>query len=154
MEPTKESYLKIISEADIVYLNNQEMASALMELVKNTSGIHASDNRMLVKQLLEREKQGSTIIAPKVALAHTKTEVVDNLILSFGFSKGGKLKWAFEGKEEVKIVILLLFPIKGDRCSDFEIIKDLMIKLANQEQMDQMIKLTNAQDIKKILIGK
>lgn len=151
MEKANNSYSKFIKEAEVIYLMTNKKIDALKMLVENTYKIRPKNYALLIKLLLNREEQGSTIIAPKISLAHVETDLTENLILSFGFANNENINWILEENVEVKVIILLIFPIKVNKEFNVKIIKEFMNRLANQECTDKVVNVINAHDIKKIL---
>jgi len=83
---------------------------ALKELVKiliTSEGI--TDQKSIVKALVERENLGSTGIGQGIAIPHAKTDKVKRLVAVLGISKSGVNFDALDG-EAVHIFFLLVAP--------------------------------------------
>lgn len=70
------------------------------------------DNELIIDKnkcyldLLKREEIGSTAVTDLIAIPHTKTEYIKDILISLGISNQG----IDYGEEKVKLVILLLAP--------------------------------------------
>jgi fructose-specific phosphotransferase system IIA component len=74
-------------ELDLKGKDKAGVISELAELIDNSGKI--KNKKMLVANLLEREKMGSTAIGNGVAIPHTKVEGAKETIMAFGRSKDG-----------------------------------------------------------------
>ena len=83
---------------------------ALKELVKILGTSEAiTDQKSIVKALVERENLGSTGIGQGIAIPHAKTDKVKRLVAVLGISKSGVNFDALDG-ESVHIFFLLVAP--------------------------------------------
>lgn len=153
METSREKYVEFLNEATTISLSSKKKYDIFNEIVKNTPQIKDEYYENIIELLIARENLGSTIIAPKVALAHIETDLVDKLVLSCAFSKEGIYNWSLnETNDELKIIFLLLFPQKINRDLYIEIVKQLMIQLSNEEDLIKLANVQNADEIKRVLI--
>ncbi len=68
-----------------------------------------SDDGLILKKLMEREKQGSTSIGHHTAVPHTRVKGLKEIIVSIGTSIAG-LQYNETDKEPVHFIILILSP--------------------------------------------
>jgi mannitol/fructose-specific phosphotransferase system IIA component (Ntr-type) len=154
METSREKYVEFLEEATTISLFSKTKYEILNEIVKNTPQIKEKYHKDIVQLLIDRENAGSTVIAPKVALAHVETDLVDQLVLSCAFSKEGIYNWSFhEAGEKLKIIFMLLFPQKINRDLYIEIVKQLMIQFSDDKLLINIANVQNANEIKLTLIN-
>jgi len=97
----------------IIGMKNTAKESCLSELlgVLKASG-QIKDEQRILSELLEREKLGSTGIGQGIAVPHTKSDQVEEVIGALGVSSKGIGFDALDG-EPVHIVFLVLAPAKA-----------------------------------------
>jgi len=69
-----------------------------------------ADQEKVADLLMEREKLGSTGIGQGIAIPHTKTDQVKDIVIGFGLSQKG-LNFESLDEEPVYIIFLVLAPI-------------------------------------------
>jgi nitrogen PTS system EIIA component len=84
--------------------------SELLALLKEKGYI--KDSQDILDSVMEREKLGSTGIGQGIAVPHTKTEQIEDLVGAVGISNDGISFDALDG-EPVYIVFLILAPSKS-----------------------------------------
>lgn len=84
--------------------------SELLDLLKEKKYI--KDTKEILESIMEREKLGSTGIGQGIAVPHTKTDQIDDLIGAVGISENGVAFDALDG-EPVYIIFLILAPTKS-----------------------------------------
>lgn len=82
----------------------------LKELVYNLKlNDKISDEELILRKLMEREKLGSTSIGNHSAVPHTKLKEITEPIVAIGTSKAG-IRYNEADKEPVHFIILILSP--------------------------------------------
>lgn len=94
-------------ELNLKAKNKKEVIEELVEVLMKKSAI--IDKKVAIDSLLEREELGSTGVGQSIAIPHSKTKGVKELIGAFGVSKQGVEFDALDG-EPVNIFFLLLAP--------------------------------------------
>ncbi|MCX7698763.1 MAG: PTS sugar transporter subunit IIA [Candidatus Goldbacteria bacterium] len=93
-----------------INLKSKSKKEVIEELVDILSGKEAIvDKKIIIESLIEREELGSTGVGQGIAIPHSKTKGVKELIGAFGVSKQGIDFEALDG-EPVHIFFLLLAP--------------------------------------------
>jgi nitrogen PTS system EIIA component len=90
--------------------DKKEAISELLELLKEKRYI--KDSQDILDNVMEREKLGSTGIGQGIAVPHTKTEQIEELVGAVGISNDGISFEALDG-EPVYIIFLILAPTKS-----------------------------------------
>ncbi len=100
-------------EAIIIGMKSEDKAGSLKELLaaleKNGQ---IKDQAQMLDALIEREKLGSTGIGQGIAVPHTKTDQIENLVGALGISQKGVEFESLDG-EPVHIIFLVLAPTKA-----------------------------------------
>ncbi|MBN2754793.1 MAG: PTS sugar transporter subunit IIA [Candidatus Goldbacteria bacterium] len=94
-------------ELNIKAKNKKEAIEEIVEILKKKNAI--IDKDVTIESLLEREELGSTGVGQGIAIPHSKTKGVKELIGAFAISKNGVEFDALDG-EPVHIFFLLLAP--------------------------------------------
>ncbi|MCM8830041.1 MAG: PTS sugar transporter subunit IIA, partial [Candidatus Omnitrophica bacterium] len=84
--------------------------SELLNLLKEKNYI--KDSKEILESVMEREKLGSTGIGQGIAVPHTKTDQIIDLVGAVGISENGISFDALDG-EPVYIIFLILAPTKS-----------------------------------------
>lgn len=146
--------VKFLSKSKCINLISNNKKDVLFEIVKKTPEIKESIKEFIVEDLMAREDIGSTIISDRIALAHTESSLVNNLILSYGYLENSILNWDLdEDYGEVKVVILLIFPKDIDKKIYIERVKVITKILSDESLTDKIIKVKSASEIKEIFIN-
>ena len=97
----------------IVSMGSIEKNGVLDELLSQLAKAgKIRDKKKILDSLSEREKLGSTGIGQGIAVPHTKTDQVDELVGALGISKKGVDFESLDG-EPVYLIFLVLAPIKA-----------------------------------------
>ncbi|PKL90669.1 MAG: hypothetical protein CVV21_11580 [Candidatus Goldiibacteriota bacterium HGW-Goldbacteria-1] len=94
-------------ELNLKAKNKKEAIEEIVEILKKKNAI--IDKDVTIESLLEREELGSTGVGQGIAIPHSKTKGVKELIGAFAISKNGVEFDALDG-EPVHIFFLLLAP--------------------------------------------
>lgn len=94
---------------DLRSVNKTDAIKELVDLLINAGEVDKKDRTKVVELLLAREALGSTAIGHNVAIPHTKTDSIKNLVGAFGLSRRGVDFDSLDG-ETVYIFFLLLAP--------------------------------------------
>ena len=81
----------------------------LMKLKENG---YIKNEKEILEAVMEREKLGSTGIGQGIAVPHTKSDQIENLVAALGISKAGVDFDSLDG-EPVNIIFLVLAPTKS-----------------------------------------
>jgi fructose-specific phosphotransferase system IIA component len=94
-------------ELNVEAKNKKEVIEELVEMLAKKNVI--LDKKVTIESLMEREELGSTGVGQGIAIPHSKTKGVKELVAAFGVSKAGVDFDALDG-ETVNIFFLLLAP--------------------------------------------
>ena len=94
-------------ELNIKSKTKKEVIEELVDMLDKKGLI--MDKKVTIESLMEREELGSTGVGQGIAIPHSKTKGVKELIAAFGVSKAGVSFNALDG-ENVNIFFLLLAP--------------------------------------------
>ncbi len=94
-------------ELNIKAKNKKEVIEELVEVLAKKNVI--LDKKVTIESLMEREELGSTGVGQGIAIPHSKTKGVKELVAAFGVCKTGVDFDALDG-ETVHIFFLLLAP--------------------------------------------
>ncbi len=89
--------------------SKEDVIRELVQLLVNAGAIKDKDVSKLVQTLLKRESLGSTGIGQGVAIPHSKSDCVKDLVAAFGVSLGGVNFDSLDG-EPVHLFFLLVAP--------------------------------------------
>lgn len=100
-------------DAVIIGMQSTRKRDSLKELLKalETAG-RIRDHEKILTALMERENLGSTGIGQGIAVPHTKSDQVEELIGALGISSAGVEFDSLDG-ESVSIIFLVLAPAKA-----------------------------------------
>lgn len=87
--------------------NTEDLLREMVHLLKRENAI--SNENLILKKLVEREKLGSTSIGNNSAVPHTKVKEIKDPIISIYVSKTG-IRYHESDKEPVHLIILILSP--------------------------------------------
>lgn len=87
--------------------NTEDLLREMVHLLKLENAI--SNENLILKKLVEREKLGSTSIGNNSAVPHTKVKEIKDPIISIYVSKKG-ITYHESDKEPVHLIILILSP--------------------------------------------
>ena len=101
---------------DLIFLdvpgNNREnvLKNIVAALAEKSDAI--KDPEIFYREVLEREKLGSTGIGEGVAIPHARTDAVRALVLTFART-AEPIDFAAEDKQPVRLIFLLAVPVRG-----------------------------------------
>jgi fructose-specific phosphotransferase system IIA component len=84
--------------------NKKDVINEIGEELKRTKKI--KDYQQFIKDVLKREKLGSTGIGNKIAIPHARTDSVKDIVIGFGKTKPGIDFKALDG-EKVNLIFLM-----------------------------------------------
>jgi len=96
---------------DLKSVRKKEVLSELLDVLVKLKKITPQKKSAILKQLLEREKLGSTAVGQNFAIPHTKTKLVSKVSICIGRSKKGVDFDSLDG-EPVYIFFLFIVPEK------------------------------------------
>jgi len=97
----------------VINMKSREKKGALSELLKLLeTNNYIKDSNEILEAILEREKLGSTGIGQGIAVPHTKTDQIENLVGAVGISNSGIAFDSLDG-EPVNIIFLIIAPTKS-----------------------------------------
>jgi mannitol/fructose-specific phosphotransferase system IIA component (Ntr-type) len=140
----------LIKKATIANLEARDKASVIAELLQalvKARAIKKDNYKKVLRQILNREKQGSTGIGKGLAVPHVKqTQYVNRMVGVFGRCKQGISYGAIDGAP-CQIFFLILTPKKSD-IKHTEALKKVALLAQNPDFSRFM---TAAKDLKEIL---
>jgi len=95
---------------DLKGVKKQDVLAELLSALKASQSV--KDDGKILESLLEREKLGSTGIGQGIAVPHTKTDQIEDLVGALGISRKGVQFDSLDG-EPVYIVFLVLASSKA-----------------------------------------
>jgi PTS system fructose-specific IIA component/PTS system nitrogen regulatory IIA component len=102
----------LVRDAIIPELAATTRDAAVRELVASlvkTGGIRTDTHEAVLAGLLKRENLGSTGIGNRVAVPHAKSDAVDRVVGTLGWSKSG-IDFGAIDRQPVYLVIVVVFP--------------------------------------------
>ena len=97
----------------VINMKSREKKGALSELLKLLeTNNYIKDSNEILEAILEREKLGSTGIGQGIAVPHTKTDQIENLVGAVGISNSGISFDSLDG-EPVNVIFLIIAPTKS-----------------------------------------
>ena len=133
---------------DLKSKNKNSVIRELYDNIKSTGKI--KDEALGYKDVCLREEMGSTGIGKGVALPHTKTKAVDEVVLTLGISKEG-VEYGSVDEESVKILFMFLCPeektqeylkvlARISRWIREESFRERLLKAKSKEEIMEIIK--------------
>ena len=108
MELSRILKLECIEQVDKKY-NKNEILHHISELAANSINNKKISASKIEKKFWEREKLGSTAIAPEIAIPHCRLKNLDNFIMGIITSKNG-IKFDSIDNKPTKVIIFILAP--------------------------------------------
>jgi len=145
-------YLTTLLTADqIVYnLKSKNKNEIINELIRAlTKNEKVKDRQLALKNVLERESHLSTGMENGLAVPHSKTTAVDELVIAFGLHKSGVNFDSLDGKP-AHFIFLVLSPIDTSG-PHIQALAQISRKIKSPEIREQLLKANSADDIEKIL---
>jgi len=132
---------------DLKSKNKNEIINELIRaLAKNEK---VKDRQIALKNVLERESHLSTGMENGLAVPHSKTTAVDELVIAFGLHKSGVNFDSLDGKP-AHFIFLVLSPIDTSG-PHIQALAQISRKIKSPGIREQLLKATSAEDIIKIL---
>ncbi len=97
-------YIK--KECLVMDLSSNIKEDAIAEVAATFSDESVKDKQLFVKEILQREEEGSTGIGFGVAIPHARTDQVKDFVIGFGRSKAG-IEFNSIDKQKVHIIFVL-----------------------------------------------
>ena len=101
--------------------DKEELFEEMVDILVRTGKI--KDRKKALESLWEREKKGTTGIGKGVAIPHSKTSVVDELVAAVGISKEGIEYESLDG--ELVYLVFLMFSAEGTAGPHIEALADV-----------------------------
>lgn len=114
--------VKMINIIDNKFVSKDEILKKLVNNMDENSDL-ISNKEIFLKEILERERAGTTGIGMGVAIPHARTEVVKDIVVSVALLKNPVDFNSLDG-EKVRIVILVGVP-KGESKKYLELLSSL-----------------------------
>lgn len=114
--------VKMINIIDNKSVSKDEILKKLVNNMDENSDL-ISNKEIFLKEILERERAGTTGIGMGVAIPHARTEVVKDIVVSVALLKN-PVDFNFLDGEKVRIVILVGVP-KGESKKYLELLSSL-----------------------------
>jgi len=151
-EPPTEIVSKYLSPKTITFLNAEDRAGVLRELVDLLETHHKLDDKeAFLKAIMEREKIVTTGIGMGVALPHAKLPGYDTFFIAIGIHSKGVVWDAVDG-----VPVRLIFMIGGpdDKQTEYlQLLSRLTLAIKDEERRKKMLQLSHAKDIMALFRG-
>jgi len=124
--------------------------NAIRELIKKTSVFsHVKDIQKIVKVVIEREKIQSTGIGHGIAIAHGRTNVINQMMMVLGISRCG-IEYDSCDNNPVHFLFLIVNP--PDKTNDYlHALSSIAKIVGNRSFRDEVLALSSPRKIEKIL---
>jgi len=97
---------------DVKAKTKKDVVAEMVDLLLQSGKIEQQDKEKVIKALLDREELGSTGIGQGIAIPHTKSEAVKEVVAAFGKSNDGVEFEALDNKP-VNLIFLLIAPMEA-----------------------------------------
>lgn len=122
----------------------EEALKILVDLIRENSDSLANDDNFY-ENILEREKLGSTGIGQGIAIPHTRSENLKDVVIAVGLLKHSINFNAPDG-ENVKLIILVGAP-KGQNREYLSLVSQLVRTFRNEKLRNNVICANNYQEL-------
>ncbi len=142
---------KILDDAKIILdINAKEKFQMINELVKALK-INKDKEEMLINAVIQREKIGSTGIGNGIAIPHTRSMVVKNLMVAIG-RPVKPIDFGALDKKKVNLVFLLVAPPYASK-REYLILLGKIAETFNEISTDEkLFSIDNEKDFKAELV--
>lgn len=123
----------------------KKILSAILEHLIDKKKITKSDEKEILKNLLQREEMGSTAIGGYIALPHARVNSIKDIILCFVISQEG-IDFDSLDQEPVNIIALLLSNQK-EAGLHLKMLAFLARMLRDKYFVQRLKAVTNAEDV-------
>ena len=141
-------YIKV----DTINLNleSKNKSAIIKELYNNLKKTNLiKDEELGLNDIFAREEMGSTGIGRKIALPHSKTKAVDELIATFGISRNG-IDYESLDNENVNIFFMFLCP--EDKTQEYLKVLARISRLIRKDRfIDNLLKAGSNKEIIEII---
>ena len=124
-------------------LSYDELVRTLVTGIAKRHNLPNADS--LVKEVLDREKAGTTVVMDGLALPHARVEGLDRPYVAIATSVRG-IQWPGENKGRVHIVFLMLIP-REDPALYLKVLHVLATTLDDPETLNLVAAMTSAGEI-------
>lgn len=139
--------LKLIDIFEDETLSKDEL---LKEMVNSIAKVKTIDGEKFYKQILEREKAGTTGIGMGIAVPHARTESLNEIVVSIALLKK-PLDFNSLDDEKVKLVILVGAP--KNPCKKYlELLSDIARVFRNKSNRDSVFIAKNKEELSEALV--
>jgi len=109
----------------------------------------AYDRASLLNSVIDRELSHHTYIGHHIAIPHTKTALVEKIIIAIGIAKNPINKWS-EENQHIKLVVLVLSPIT-EITKHIQTLATLAKKISDEKIFNAIIESNDVADIFKLV---
>lgn len=124
-------------------LSYDELVRTLVTGIAKRHNLPDADS--LVKEVLDRERAGTTVVMDGLALPHARVEGLDRPYVAIATSVRG-IQWPGENKGRVHIVFLMLIP-REDPALYLKVLRVLATTLDDPETLNLVAAMSNAGEI-------
>ena len=144
---------------DLIFLDvpgktRDEVLKNIVEAISKKSTV-IQNPEAFYREVLERERLGSTGIGEGVAIPHARTDAVKALVLTFARTRG-PINFGAEDKQPVRLIFLLAVPVRGlksylmtlariSRVVRKESVRQRLLNAATPEEVIQIIRETETE---------
>lgn len=141
----------LINIYDVENMSKEDIIKKMILNLKNHSKL-IIDSDIFYREILEREKIGTTGIGMGVAIPHARCEALKGLVVSCGILKRGIDFQALDG-EKVNIVVLVGAP-NGENKQYLEFLSSLSRLFREKKIRDRLLNANNKDEVLSILAEK
>lgn len=131
---------------DLKSKNKSNVLKEMFDLIKNDNNNKIIDDKKCYQDIIKRENLSSTAITNLVAIPHTKTEYVNEIMIAIGLSKEG-IEY---DNNKVKIIIMFLVP-NNKHIEYLRILGMFSRLLAKEEFINKLLSSNSKEDVFNIL---
>ena len=136
---------ELLTPGDVVFsLRASDISAAAAELLRSTlpqHGYKAADVDRLVKGVLERERQTSTLCGP-IAIPHTRDKELERFVAAIGINPEGVI----EGSPVPRIVVTFVSP-DAQRSEHLALLSSIARLSRDQKAVDGIAEAADAQAV-------
>ncbi len=142
-----ENYIK--KEFINLNLSSRQKEDAIRELAQSVKvGKEMHDFERFLEDVFDRERLGTTGIGDEIAIPHTRTDAVNQLIIAFGRSTRGVEFESLDGRK-VKLLFLMGTP-KGSVSSYLKILAQLTQLLKREPFREKLLEAQDGETVVKL----
>ena len=141
----------IPASAVITDLKATDQTSAIKEIIAKLADSHLLRDALLCEEdVFKRERAFPTHIPGGIALPHARTTGVSRLVSAIAISKAGIM--ADDGSEKINVFVLTLSPEESEQPY-LQYISHIGRLLANGENMEKILNVDSAEELRKIFLN-